>query len=82
MGENEREIMNDEQKKSRLIQLAAEMAHAKEMPLEWIGDWQNIGKATPMKTKREIEAASKIAHAQCREWSRRIMEIVDDVQVG
>ena len=70
--------MNDEQKKSRLIQLAAEMAHAKEMPLEWIGDWQNIGKGTPMKTKREIEGAAKIAHAQCREWSRRIMQIVDD----
>ena len=72
--------MNDEQKKSRLIKLAAEMARGYGMPNEWIRDWQNIGKATPIKMRLEIEGAAQIAHAQCREWSRRIMEIVDDVR--
>ena len=66
-----------EGQRSLLLQIAAEMVHGKGMPPEWIGDWENIGKATPMKTKREIEFAAKESLAQCREWSRRIMQILN-----
>ena len=68
--------MNDEQTKSRLIQLAAEMVHGKGMPPEFVTDWE-LPKTTPVTAKREILRATKEARDKCREWSRRIMEIVD-----
>ena len=66
-----------ESQRSLLLQIAAEMVHGKGMPPEWIGDWENIGKATPMKTKREIEFIAKTSQAQCRDWSRRIVSILN-----
>lgn len=70
-----------ESQRSLLLQIAAEMVHGKGMPPEWIGDWENIGKATPMKTKREIEAAAKESMGQCRVWSRRIMQVLNAREV-
>ena len=69
-----------EGQRSLLLKIAAEMVRGDGMPPEWIGDWQNIGKATPMKTKREIEFAAKESRAQCREWSRRIMQILESTK--
>jgi len=66
-----------ESQRSLLLQIAAEMVHGKGMPPEWIGDWENIAKTTPMKTKREIESAAKELRKQCHEWSRRIMSILN-----
>ena len=71
--------MNDEQKKSRLIQLAAEMARGDGMPNEFISDW-NLPKTGMVGARVEIMRATKYARSMCREWSRRIMEIVDDVR--
>ena len=68
-----------ESQRSLLLQIAAEMVHGKGMPPEWIGDWENIGKATPMKTKREIEAAAKESRGQCHVWSRKIIQILREV---
>ena len=66
-----------ESERSRLLQIAAEMVHGKGMPPEWIGDWDNIAKSTPMKTKRQIERAAKESRQQCHDWSRRIMEALN-----
>ena len=60
-----------------LRKLAGEMIRCVGMPPEWIGDWDNISKRTPKKTKRHIEATAKEAQAQCREWGRRIIALVD-----
>ena len=73
--------MTDEQTKSRLIKLAAEMARGDGMPNEFISDW-NLPKTGTVGARVEIMRATKHARSQCHYWSRRIMEIVDDVQVG
>jgi hypothetical protein len=71
--------MNQEQKKSRLIKLASEMVLCRGMPPEFVTDW-DLPKTTPVTAKREILRATKEAHDKCREWSRRIMEIVNDAK--
>lgn len=68
--------MNEEQKKSRLIQLAAEMLHCKRMPPEFTCDW-DLPPRTPKKTLYHLAEVSEEARKQCKEWSRRIMGIVD-----
>ena len=67
--------MTDEER-SKLIRLASEMVLCKDMPPHCVADW-DLPKTTPAKARREIDSVSQIAHAQCREWSKRIMEIVD-----
>ena len=67
--------MTDEER-SKLTKVAAEMVRGNGMPPYCFGDW-DLPKSTPAKARREIDAVSQIAHAQCREWSKRIMEIVD-----
>lgn len=66
-----------ESQRSLLLQLAAEMVHGKGMPPEWHGDWDNIGKTTPMKTRWEIDRKARESRTQCHDWSRRIMKILN-----
>ena len=66
-----------ESQRSLLLQLAAEMIHGKGMPPEWVGDWENVGKGTPMKTKREMSKVGREANEQCRAWARRIKAVLD-----
>ena len=68
--------MNEEQKKSRLIQLAAEMLRCKSMPPEFICDW-DLTPRTPKKTMYHLAEVSEEARKQCNEWGRRILEIVN-----
>jgi hypothetical protein len=67
--------MTDEQK-TKLKKLAAEMAQCVGMPPLAVGDW-GLPKTTPAKALREIAKASELADAQCHDWSKRIMELVD-----
>jgi hypothetical protein len=53
------------------------MVHGKNMPPEWIGDWPDIGKTTPVKTRQSIKVLSKEAQQQCRQWAKRIMAVLD-----
>ena len=62
---------------SQLIKLAGEMVLGKAMPSEFASDW-DLPKSTPRRARRKIEASAAAAHYQCREWSRRIMKIVDE----
>jgi len=56
--------------------MAAEMVCGKGMPTEFVSDW-DLPKTTPITAKREIEFQTTTARQQCRDWSRRLMEIVD-----
>jgi len=71
-----RVVMNDEQIKSRLLKMAAEMMRGKGMPPEFFGDWK-LAKTTPITARREIVFHTNAARQQCNDWGRRLMEIVD-----
>ena len=64
------------EQKTKLKKLAAEMTQCVSMPPLAVGDW-DLPKTTPTKALREIAKASEAADAQCRDWSKRIMELVD-----
>lgn len=68
--------MNESQT-SQLIKLASEMALGKNMPREFLVDW-NLPASTSHGTLRKIEASAKDARAQCLEWSKRIMSVVNE----
>jgi len=70
--------MSPEQR-SALIKLAGEMVRCKDMPPYFVSDW-DLPKTTPVKVRREINAVSKIAHDQCRDWAKRLVNIVDDMK--
>jgi hypothetical protein len=65
-----------EAQKTALKKLAAEIAQCVGMPPLAVGDW-DLPKTTPAKALREIATVSELADAQCREWSKRILELVD-----
>jgi hypothetical protein len=65
-----------DEERSKLTKVAAEMVLGNGMPPYSFGGW-DLPKTTTVKARREIDSVSQIAHAQCREWARRIMEIVD-----
>lgn len=68
--------MLTETQKSLLIQMASEMVLGKDMPAEFAGDW-GLPKTTPKRAQLQIEASARIARLKCREWSKRIMAIVE-----
>ena len=68
--------MTDEQIKSRLVSLAAEMFRGDGMPQD-IWDWQ-LAKTTPKSTRVSIRDSSDRAAKQANEWGKRIMEIVNN----
>jgi hypothetical protein len=65
-----------EAQKTALKKLAAEMAQCVGMPPLSVGDW-DLPQKTPASAQRKISSVSEIADAQCRNWSRRIVELVD-----
>ena len=72
--------MTDDERQSILIKLAAEIVRGEGMPPEWVGDW-DIPKTTPRSARREIQRATLDAREQCRAWSRRIMDVVLDINL-
>ena len=67
--------MTDEER-SELKKLAAEMVLCRNMPPNYIGDW-DMPSPKSRKACREITRVSEVANDQCKEWSKRIMAIVD-----
>ena len=65
-----------EQEKTTLKRLAAEMLRQQGMPPFCIADW-GLPKTTPLNARKQIAEASYTAHEQCRDWAKRIVELVD-----
>ena len=67
--------MTNEQIKSELIKLAAEMVRCRCMPSEFIDDWQ-IPKSTPITTRRMIVRTTMAARDQSVEWGAKLARLV------
>jgi len=65
-----------EEQRSQLLKLAAEMVRCEGMPPYFAGDW-DLPKTTPVTARRKISEKSQISHAQCKNWSRVIVSILD-----
>jgi len=72
--------MTDEQR-SALMKLAAEMVLCNNMPPEHSSDWL-LPKTTPVTARREITAVSRVAHSQCKNWSKRLVKIIDEMKAS
>lgn len=67
--------MNEEQR-SQLIKLAGEMVRSKGMPSPYVEDW-DLPKSTPVKARRQIQEAARMANEQARLWAVALRDIVD-----
>ena len=59
-----------------LIQMAAEMVRGKNMPSEFIEDW-DLPVATSRKTRRRITEQARASRGQCIEWSATLRRVYD-----
>lgn len=62
--------------RSVLIQMAAEMVRGKNMPSEFIEDWE-LPRTTPKKVYRQIVEQSRASRGQCIEWSGTLRKVYD-----
>jgi hypothetical protein len=62
--------------KAELIKIAAEMARGKNMPSEFVEDWE-FTKTTPDSAKRMVIKCAGEAHDQTRIWAIKLINIAN-----
>ncbi|MGZ8954493.1 MAG: hypothetical protein ACXW0Q_07425 [Methylovulum sp.] len=64
--------------RSKLIQLASEMALGLNMPSEFVEDW-GFPKTTPVSAKRTAIRCAELANDQARSWAAKLNYIAKEL---
>ena len=75
----ERGFNKQREMKTELLNLAAEILRARNMPSEFADDWK-FCKTTPKKDRRKAVEAGIESRDQCHKWASRIIAIANKIK--